>query len=135
MREIKFRAMRNGCWYYLDLTNTTGFARELLEKMVGGEVDFSFDTPLIEYTGLREKNGVEIYEGDIVRLGDGSRDRVVVYNHLQAGFMLRWDIFATDTNDFMHADYFSELHPDRVSKEVIGNIYEHSYLLDTKTEK
>ena len=55
---------------------------------------------------------------------------IVVYNHYQAAFMLRWAEYKDATEDFMHADYFYQLHTDRVSKEVIGNIWENGGLLN-----
>jgi len=58
-REIKFRAwdkpdemsFPDGCMSYFDVKN-----------FISGDYDF-----LMQYTGLKDKNGTEIYEGDIVR--------------------------------------------------------------------
>ena len=67
MREIKFRAKHGKEWVYGDL--------HLLSKMEHIHTDpFTKKSINIEtigqYTGLRDKNGKEIYEGDIIRYTD-----------------------------------------------------------------
>lgn len=74
---------------------------------------------LMQYTGLKDKNGKEIYEGDICKNGDYESDahaynyriEEVVYNEKEASFS-GWN--------------FNE---DGMTCEVIGNIYENPELL------
>lgn len=58
MREIKFRTLVNGEWFYFDLTQNPKYWAHKLE---GGIID--------QYTGLKDKNGkgcYEVYECDII---------------------------------------------------------------------
>jgi len=74
---------------------------------------------LMQYTGLKDKNGKEIYEGDIVEFHYGSLGSFreeIIFN--DGGF---W-ILRKDGSNFMPSIEF---------REVIGNIYENKDLLQT----
>ncbi len=69
---------------------------------------------LMQYTGLKDKNGREIYEGDILKDLDGNKEEVI------------WDegcVF------IKHQDGTSDFISVRNYFEIIGNIYENPELL------
>jgi len=106
-RELKFRI-----WYYDQ--KKFDFNVELK--------DFSkYSFPLHwcevqQYTGLKDSKGVEIYEGDIVEIGD--RKREVIFN---------MGMFYIDEN---YGDIVPISEVDNIIK-VIGNIFENPELLKT----
>jgi hypothetical protein len=57
-REIKFRV-----WDNVDYRSTPFTLQDLQDKTI----QFTNDCKVLQYTGLKDKNGKEIYEGDIVR--------------------------------------------------------------------
>lgn len=84
---------------------------------------------LMQSTGLKDKNGVEIYEGDIVKpLGFASWIGVVAYSKENAACILdsHDNDFVRDTNVYL--SQFAE------GLEVLGNIYENPELLEVKDD-
>lgn len=122
MREIKFRAweFKKKEWHYFDL-NTINCHPDASDKL-----NYEHWT---QYTGLHDKNGKEIWEGDIVR---GLRD---FYNEgnpkLDVPFtdvvtMERFPCYWLKNEEF---GYEGECLIRQRDCEVIGNIYENPELL------
>lgn len=61
MRQIKFR-----CWNGEQMVSPDYITRD--EQLGGKKIPFLSSTTLLQFTGLLDKNGKEIYEGDIVRI-------------------------------------------------------------------
>jgi uncharacterized phage protein (TIGR01671 family) len=120
MREIKFRAWVN------DLGDEFMVYMPDLEFMDNG-LWFPFERhsttliQLMQYTGLKDKNGKEIYEGDIMRVDDRETSiGEIVFD--DAEFKLKMVKFK---NVLWKLKYKNQ----KRSGEVIGNIYENPELI------
>lgn len=92
--------------------------------------DFSY-VKLMQSTGLKDKNGMEIFEGDIVTDGDVTSD--IKYHQTLGFYMIGKYGFSVPFGQGVDVEYFEEF-ADHVSKtfEVIGNIYENPELLEVE---
>lgn len=134
MREILFRAwdkvkktMHKGAERpYMYLTNSgrhVGIGCDLHHSLYHDTSrNFDDEVILMQYTGLKDKNGKKIFEGDIVDLAEHDMDEwrsCVEYNEYWTGFGV------SDGGAWYRLGDFNKL-------EVIGNVYEHSSLLEQK---
>nr|DAL86137.1 MAG TPA: YopX protein [Caudoviricetes sp.] len=123
MREIKFRAWDKHYKRFRDIVLSSP-----ISALNNNEIDERFE--LTQYTGLKDKNRKEIYEGDILKTYEGNLMRVIWNNN---GFKLMFKFKRT----YQGEEYF-ETRKDislkgsddkRFGCEVVGNIYENPTLL------
>ena len=80
------------------------------------------DSKYIQFnTSLNDKNGKEIYEGDIVKWGD--LNYIVEYNHTAC----KWQGRSPEHHGYLHL--VTEHFRDLMNGIIISNIFEHSELL------
>jgi len=123
-REIKFRAWDKLEYRFVYSNKPSDFG---FWKWVA----YDDTTPLMQYTGLKDKNGVEIYEGDIVRAELNFKvmdDEVVEPKIFEVIYQFASFSLAADgiVEEFGYV-YMSEYPPDKM--EVIGNVHENPELL------
>lgn len=128
MREIKFRAWDNAFNKMFEVIQVSYEESETLAwrfPFEGERVGWSSagwevgkECELMQYTGLKDKNGVEIYEGDIYKTPTGLTGQV--FFHANGGWLVE-----TKEVEFT----LLKINASKQGK-VIGNIYENPELLE-----
>ena len=117
MREIKFRKLLSGHWiYWTPADGDNGFWEY---------TRINENQCIVEYTGLKDKNGKQIYEGDILSI-------------LRKRYSGPWETYWTydkwglkdKYGDYDNGDYYRGDDICWEDFEVIGNIYENPELLN-----
>lgn len=128
MREIKFRAWDAELKKMLPV-NKLHLNIQKVESLDDSWDWYKRDRPIMQYTGLKDKNGKEIYEGDrlkIVTYFDETHE--VVVREEDGAFII--DTPYTEEHDCTvlgwHINNFGGH-----TVEVIGNIYENPELIET----
>ena len=121
MREIKFRAWNKQRKEMFEVANID--FKEKKVTLVNGIIRLSNvifdDVKLMQYTGLNDKNGKEIYEGDIVVLNNIENDNMCIVRYEHSSYRLEGRSLREDLSNV--EDRFLE---------VVGNIYENKNLLE-----
>lgn len=124
-REIKFRAWDKveHLMVFVDEINwRSDFLAGFYEK--GGTSGVVKDYELMQFTGLHDKNGKEIYEGDILRVV--ALEMQVIWDKEKANYKLVESFKANITRN----PYMEKLSASNAKKyKIIGNIYETPELL------
>lgn len=144
MREIKFRAYlkEDGVMLYSEndvddvlmeiwRIGSVGCKIEVQQERCregGGEVYTTTeyveaDAEIMQYTGLKDKNGKEIYEDDIITMSTGKPIAVIKYHY--CGFVFQWIDPIYITLRKQNEPIFRNVHLFKV----LGNIHENPELL------
>ncbi len=137
MREIKFRAwdkkrkkwiihrLPQGAWL-------NGLAYDPTHK--DNKNNPFVDTEISDwgqFTGLKDKEGVEVYEGSICKvkrtLGEIEFTGEIVWDNPEYGFMVKKEAYKDKEGKVVYQNWSI---PSFESYEVIGNIYENPELID-----
>ena len=120
MREIKFRAWdkKNKCLQYNVNVNDGKPVKKGYQWFNSQNTETVYHSDLEQYTGLSDKNGVEIYEGDIVIGKDREGD---IFTH-----KVRYSFGGFEP--FTH--YIEGCRVDEVNCEIVGNIHKNPELLE-----
>lgn len=139
-REIKFRAwvenehIKNGPYPFMNhhIEFMGGLINDIFATS-GKEPLNSLHNKItyMQYTGLKDAKGKEIYEGDIVeyndfnslRTGGHAEDKIIV-----GKVIFSCGMWMVEENNCGHDLYEGLVNDEEL--EVIGNIYEHSHLLE-----
>jgi len=148
MREIKFRGKTGGgVWYYGYLVNADGFSHIFFGWEVNGGWKFVEVTQetVGQFTGLKDKNGVEIYEGDVVDTVNihgelSGYPKIVEFKEQNLGHSyhqqtIGWNVrSARSARGARGSDCGLSALFGNPSVEVIGNIHENPELLEIKND-
>ena len=137
MREIKFKGWSKNVKQMFEVVKINWVSCAVWFKdaaYIGNLGDH--DIILLQYTGLKDKNGKEIYEGDILKLDGGGKPSLGSVGFERGCFVFNADWLNKEKEympELYRYTFFAELEKSKTLKdcivvEIIGNIYENPEL-------
>ena len=128
MREIKFRAWVKDGKEIVDVEEID-FMNKVInyiyndyknneQEIIGAYFE---DIELLEYSGLKDMKGKEIYEGDIIKFLNGIFE--VIWCNEKASFMLK---------NKEYKEFLNFIYENNNGMEIVGNIYENPELMENE---
>ena len=155
MREILFRAKdinrdpnreyrtnyKNGDWVYglIERIYDERFPNipsSMIDQYGVSNIDVDYKT-ISEYTGLTDKNGKKIFDGDIVKCYDKNVDEsfcaIIMFGNPNGFYNYGWQLKPIGETDF-NVDILCwvDMEDTGAYIEIIGNIFENPELLEVK---
>jgi uncharacterized phage protein (TIGR01671 family) len=136
MRQLKFRVWNGlemvydvtigkfGVFYVNPMSKGDGLDEKDTASLTPFNTKYADNTPVMQYTGLKDMKGKEMWEGDIVKCYPSGICGIVTYEEKAALFELR----VNNVNDTATI-YSQQEYGKNINREVIGNIHENPELL------
>lgn len=121
MRQVKFRAWDNVDYMSKPFT---------LYELQAGLIQIDSVCPVMQFTGLTDKNGVEIYEGDILKVRSLHYEKDIgldVVCFEKGCFCLRYEYWSDGLHKWKSIENY-----DSSDLDVVGNIHQNPDLLRKK---
>ena len=118
MREIKFRQWgpEGKSWHFFEFT----------DGICSGVINATLSVyPIYQFTGLHDKNGKEIYEGDIVKYEADKESGIAIIEYWPGSFIFNWIKQTTPSPSIIDSAFYFGCHSEL---EIIGNIHENPEL-------
>ena len=132
MRELKFRVWDKSVEHLYEVQTLIDGGGVIGRYVLNGEMNYiqlcADDVIIEQYTGLKDKNGKPIYEGDIVKLGEDSYE-VLFDSYGQFCIENKKLHWTKDCFSFNSVDVWNSKR-DGLLVEVVGNIHENPELLE-----
>ena len=142
MRTIKFRVFDKHKKYMHELDALFLYEKMFRVQNYKNEHDvFSFGTEYfsepMQFTGILDKNGVEIYEGDILLFSifsynylDSQHNGVVEFKNVEWKLKIKFE-----DGEIKYHSLYHTMDANCGDIEVIGNIFQHPHLLEANHDR